>query len=484
MLALSAAQGNAAYCRTPPAAVSGRLPDTQHIRAAGGRHDEPVAGCNGTLHHCAMQPPLVATNDETAHRNLRRLFLLRNLTILGVALGIMLAIGVFELSLPLQPLVIVTGLLTVLNALTWLRLKSGYRVGDAELFGQMLLDVAGLSAVFYFTGGASNPFVWFYLLPLMIAATILPQVYTWTMAGLTIACYSALFFHNMPLPHPHTHQEGEFQMHVVGMWLGFVISAGFVAVIIVGMAHSLRERDRKLAEARELALQNERLVAMGTLATGAAHELGTPLGTMAILISDLEKEHAGTGDTELHNKLEILSRQIARCKQALSVISASAGADRAEAGQRMPATRYLNEVISEWQALRPAAVLEQRIYQEVPHSEVLAERTLTQALINILNNAADASPGSIRLDATCSAAELILDIADQGPGLQADLQDVLGRRPVSTKSGGLGVGLYLAHATIHRLGGQVSIRDRKQGGTLTRITLPLLFAAREADDHE
>ena len=109
------------------------------------------------------------------------------------------------------------------------------------------------------------------------------------MAGLSVACYSALFFYNVPLPDGGMHHDGGFQMHVFGMWLGFVFSAGFVAVIIVGLAHSLRERDRKLAEAREQALQNERLVALGTLAAGAAHELGTPLGTMAILAAELEQ---------------------------------------------------------------------------------------------------------------------------------------------------------------------------------------------------
>ncbi|MGD2056739.1 MAG: ATP-binding protein [Gammaproteobacteria bacterium] len=424
-----------------------------------------------------MQPPPATTSDEEAHKNLRRLFLLRNFTIFGVALGITVAISVYALELPLTPLAITTGLLATLNALTWLRLKSRRRIADAELFAQMLLDVAGLSAVFYFTGGAGNPFVWFYLLPLMIAATILPRAYTWAMAGVTIACYSALFLYNQPLPHAHTHPEGGFQMHVFGMWLGFVISAGFVAVIIVGMAHSLRERDRKLAEAREQALQNEQLVAMGTLATGAAHELGTPLGTMAILISDLEKEHAGKGDPEMNTKLAILGRQIARCKEALAVISASAGANRAEAAYRMPVKRYLEEVISEWQSQRPAATLEYRIDPQMPDAEMLAERTLTQALINILNNAADASPEHIRMEATCSASELMMDIVDQGPGLQEDLQLLLGKRPVSTKPGGLGVGLFLAQATIQRLGGRLSIRGRAPGGTLTRIALPLLMAA-------
>ena len=125
----------------------------------------------------------------------------------------------------------------------------------------------------------------------------------------------------------HHGDHDVFSLHIVGMWLGFVMSAGFVAVIIVGMARSLRERDRRLAEAREEALKNERLVALGTLAAGTAHELGTPLGTMAILAAELQSECADDRDPDLRKKMGIISEQIRRCKEALSVLSASAGAE-------------------------------------------------------------------------------------------------------------------------------------------------------------
>jgi two-component system sensor histidine kinase RegB len=263
-------------------------------------------------------------------------------------------------------------------------------------------------------------------------------------------------------------------MHVFGMWMGFVMSAGFVAVIIVGMAHSLRQRDRRLAEAREQALQNERLVALGTLAAGAAHELGTPLGTMAIVTAELENEYTDPVHHDLQNKLGILHSQIDRCKDALSVISADAGADRAESGHRLPVGSYLDEVIHEWQAQRPETRLEARMGNTADNAEIVADRTLSQALVNILNNAADASPDEIRLEASWTVSELLLSVADRGAGITLDIHNQLGKSPVSTKAGGLGVGLYLAHATLQRLGGAVTISNRKNGGTLTRITLPLL----------
>jgi two-component system sensor histidine kinase RegB len=428
-----------------------------------------------------MSTTELETRDELARRFTRRLFLLRNITILVASAGIAVANISFGLNLPLQPLIITLSLLALLNLLTWLRLKSGYAISDTELFIQMLLDIAAITSLFYYTGGATNPFVWFYLLPLIIAATILPRGYTWTMAALTVACYSALFVFNEPLPgadmhHGGMHHDGGFQMHVFGMWLGFVMSAGFVAVIIVGMAQNLRERDRRLAEAREQALQNERLVALGTLAAGAAHELGTPLGTMAIITAELEQDYSADSDNGVKKKLGILSSQIERCKEALSVLSASAGAGRAESGHRMPVDAYLDEVIHEWQTQRPEAALTSDLPTATISGDIIAERTLSQALVNVLNNAADASPDDVSITGSSTQALLTLEVSDRGTGLSAEVQEQLGKAPVSTKQEGLGVGLYLAHATIERLGGSLEIADREQGGTVVRITLPLLSA--------
>jgi two-component system sensor histidine kinase RegB len=239
---------------------------------------------------------MVRTNDtrrDTSQRNAARLILLRNVEIAAIAVGLAVATGYFKLALPAQPLSIILALIIILNVAAWWRYRRGIHIADGEIFIQMLLDVAGLTGIFVYTGGVSNPFVWFYLLPLMIAATILPRTHTWLMAAVTILCYSSLFLINAPFdagPVHHMDVSG-FRMHVFGMWLGFVMSAGFVAVIIVGMSHTLRERDGRLAEAREEVLQNERLVALGTLAAGAAHELGTPLGTIAILAAELESEY-------------------------------------------------------------------------------------------------------------------------------------------------------------------------------------------------
>jgi two-component system sensor histidine kinase RegB len=420
--------------------------------------------------------------EETARHNYYRLFMLRNAEIAVIGLGIAVAMLLFDLHLRLQPLLTILALIVGLNIYTAYRLRTGSRFDNNEIFALMLLDVAGLTGIFFYTGGASNPFVWFYLLPLMIAATILSRWQTWSMAVITVLCYSALFFIESPGANAHVHhgQDGDdgFAMHVLGMWLGFVMSAGIVAVIIVGMAHSLRERDRRLAVAREESLRNERLVALGTLAAGTAHELGTPLGTMAILTAELESK-CTEADNELKKKLGIIRTQIDRCKNALSELSASAGAERAESGHRMQVRRYLDEVIDTWKQQRPGADLHTHIGSGMPDADILAERTLTQALINILDNAADASPEHVSLEATWTRDELAINITDRGPGLSDEIHSQLGKAPVTTKHEGLGVGLYLAHATITRLGGSLAIDNREGGGTALSIILPLLTDGNE-----
>ena len=132
--------------------------------------------------------------EEMARRILWRLFLLRIITIIGAGAGVAIANEFFETGISAFPIIVTLGLLAGLNILTWLRLKASVVISNTEIFIQLLLDIAGITSLFYFSGGAANPFVWFCLLPLIIAATILPRTHTWIMAGSTVACYSALFF--------------------------------------------------------------------------------------------------------------------------------------------------------------------------------------------------------------------------------------------------------------------------------------------------
>ncbi len=426
-------------------------------------------------HSVARQ--FVAGGDSSPYMlNLRSLLLLRSIGIGAQLLVILLAVYGFDIKLPLPPLLLVLGLLSGWNLYSW-RSKNQNHKRETYFFFQLMIDVLALSAVLYFTGGATNPFTWLFLLPIVIAATTLPALQIWALAFVTIAAYSLLMRYYLPLDYAHPSHDSGFNLHIFGMWFGFMFSAVTVAYFISGMARNLRQRDRRLAEAREQQLRDERLIALGTLATGAAHELGTPLATMTIINDALIDDYDAAHHPELNQQLHIIREQIQRCKTALSTLSASSGEIRAESGQAVRVEAYLLQIIEQWRAQRPGIHFHHHFDIDDQHARILADQSLTQAVINILNNAADASPDSVSFYAHWDSDKLELSIKDRGEGLNPLVSHKLGKEPCSSKQketeSGLGLGLFLAHATIKRMGGEITLFNRQQGGVCTRIILPL-----------
>ena len=359
------------------------------------------------------------------------------------------------------------------SPLRGLRLRGNRPVSNPELFAQLCADVIALSVLLYYGGGSTNPFVSLYLLPLVIAAATLPRRYTWGMAALTAACYSLLMVYYIPLPHIHFHQDDAFNIHVIGMWLGFVISAVVVAYFVVQMAQAVRHRDEMLARVREEILRNERIVALGTQAAGAAHEMGTPLATMAVVIGELRHDIADT-PSALRDSLVILDEQVRGCKRILDKIMANA--QDGGATQPQPADQLMAGVLDEWQLLRPAAQYHYRSRGAAPAPLVNADITLRAALMNLLNNAADAGPQPIEIHADWNSAGFMLEIRDHGTGLSEEAALKAGSVFFTTKAGGRGLGLFLANATIERIGGTVRLFNRPEGGASTVLTLPVAGA--------
>jgi two-component system sensor histidine kinase RegB len=419
-----------------------------------------------------MHTSLISATPE----NLRRLVVLRYFVL--AALGVALAAAQFgwDLRLPLAPVGAALAFLAAINLFAHARLRLDWPVTDTEFFANLLGDVLGLTAVLYFTGGSTNPLVSLYLLPLMVAATVLPKRYNWSVAALAAGCYSMLLFWYLPLGEQHHHHDAaaaEFNMHVLGMWATFVVSAGLIAHFVASMAQSLRERDRLLALAREESLRNERIVALGTLAAGAAHELGTPLATMALLADDMAFRYAG--QPEVREDATELQTQLANCKAIISSLTVSAGAARGESSRAQAADAFLEEALAKWQLMRPAVSVDCHWSDPRPAPAIVVEQTLFQAVINLFNNAADASPNTVEIAGRNEADRVVIEINDRGPGLSHEVAQRAGEAFFTTKSpAGMGIGLFLANATIERFGGRVLISNRAGGGACTQITLPVL----------
>jgi two-component system sensor histidine kinase RegB len=399
------------------------------------------------------------------------LLLLRGVVMVGQLAALLAIDRAFGVKVPWLPVGIT---LFMLGALT---LHSGYRlrvlnqISAREFLAQLLADVAALSCLIFFTGGSLNPFISLFLLPIIFAAAALPSLHTAIVAGAAATAYTMLMFVREPVEHHHAAVQG-FDLHLWGMWYGFLLSAACVAAFVARIAGALRERDAALAEAREQALRNERVIALGTLAAGTAHELGTPLATMAIVAQDLAADLAD--QPALHAAVNVLQGQLQRCKTTLSQLAIDAGQAPALEGFRCTPRQFIEQLKDEFEAQNPGVRLRLGGALQGPDFAIVPDRTLRQALLNILNNAAQASPAVVELTAGWDTGKLSLEIRDEGPGIARELSQHLGRAPVpSAKESGLGLGLYLAVTTLQRQGGVVEFRPRETGGTRVVVEIPL-----------
>ncbi|GAB3670592.1 ATP-binding protein [Salinisphaera aquimarina] len=408
----------------------------------------------------------------TPQKLLTWLYRLRWGAVMFVLLAIVSDSFVPGVALAVGPLLAIATLLAIINVAIGLSLRRARAATELELLGHLALDTLALSAILFWAGGSASPFVSLYLLPIAIAAAALPRMYAWAIAVLATGAYSALllrFFYPV-----HT-EHGSFAMHVLGMWATFLISAIVLVVFVSGMAAAVRRRDLSLARAREQMLRNEQVTALGALAAGAAHELGTPLSTMAIIISELRDQYGH--DQELTGELVVLAEQIDLCTDQITQLLGTAGDPRAQDARPIAVADWLGSVIARWRLMRPEIQARSRFDAALDGRQIHPDAAIAQSLINLLNNAADASVANARtgisVAVTCRQERLLIVIEDEGNGI--DRQDMAraGRLRFSTKPEGRGLGLVLSHVSLERVGGEVSLAPRIEGGTRTRISLPL-----------
>lgn len=417
------------------------------------------------------------TENNATRLNLHRLMMLRFFIMASLSLVIVI-LRHNNIPLYVLPLSLGIAALGFLNAIAWWHLFQNTNTQEKTLFLQLLGDLAAFSFLFYFSGGYSNPFIWMYLIPITVAAVALNAFYAWAITAISITCYTLLMFFNVPLSHLHLHAGGDFtgriqlDIHLVGMWLGFVVSSIIVAIFIARIGKNLRDADKKIAEVREKMLESEHILSLGALAANAAHELGTPLNTISMISEELRQEYAN--DPELASELTILQTQTRRCKEILSTLTREAGAARAESTTPILLKDFLTQTIQRWQDTRPATELVKTIAENSFNPPILFDRTIMQAILNILDNAADAADERVLLHAEWNQKLLTLTVRDFGQGISKEIQEKLGSASVaSTKKHGMGLGVYLSNLTLARYDGELDLQNHPKGGVEARIKLPL-----------
>jgi two-component system sensor histidine kinase RegB len=418
-----------------------------------------------------MQLQLIASPRKFLHV----LLWLRVCAIVNQSVTIVVIERWLGIALPEYAMSAAIAALAVAALLTGLRLQAAVPVTQLEVSLQLLIDIAELTVLLCLSGGASNPFTSLYLIPVALSAVGLRWQYTAIITVICLGCYAFLIVHCSDLTFTHMSAAGAFDLHMVGMHVTFPLSAALLAAALSMTAAEMRRRDVAMATLRENVMRKEHLSAMGVLAAGTAHELSTPLLSMALLVSELRA--ARRRDREFHDNLDLLDKQIGLCKRKLTTLLQTAGNPRSPQKRSAPITTVLREVLDSWSIIRPATRLEVDWQDLAGNPSVTLDEGFPQALISLLDNAAEASEamGSdlVRVIVTGDTRHIRLYIDDEGPGLNTEVQQRAGKAVFTTKNKGFGLGLMLSHANLHRLSGELTLSRRPEGGTRTTVTMPL-----------
>ncbi|HZS40268.1 MAG TPA: ATP-binding protein [Polyangia bacterium] len=378
-----------------------------------------------------------------------------------------------HIPVPLAPLLAIIALEFVTNVGCVLIARSGHPVEDWWAGAIMALDTLLLTGLLYLTGGPFNPFGFLYLVQIALASVILRARWTWTLVALSLAGSGFLFVDHRPL---EIGGPDHMTVHLRGMWVAFGVAASFIVYFLMRVRRALAEREGDLAEARHLAARQERLASLATLAAGAAHELSTPLSTIALAAKELERhlQRAGAVEPPVED-VRLIRQQVDRCRAILERMATDAGESAGENLVPIPVGELVSASLD---GLRDRP----RIRVDVAKAEAerrltLPRRAVAQAISSVLKNAQDASDDEteVVLRASASGDFLRIEVSDHGSGMAPQVLARAGEPFFTTKAPGrgMGLGLFLTRAVVERLGGQFRIDSDPGRGTTAVLALPL-----------
>jgi two-component system, sensor histidine kinase RegB len=407
--------------------------------------------------------------------NLRSLLIIRSIALLGQigVLGYVLLKSRTTEDL-LGMTVSLAGLATLTMVSLW-RCGKGWPVSDGEFLLQLMLDVLIWTALMYFTGGANNPFVSYYIVPLVISAAVLPWRFTWLVAATSLGAYSLLLYYYRPFPlfTPHAsmgHGSGT-NIHILGMWFNFLFSAGLITYFVVRMAAQLRIQEARAIAQREQRLRSDQIMAVASLAAGTAHELGTPLSTMTVLVDEMLADESLSRQSR--EDCQLLQEKIHQCRETLNDLSRTAELNGTDEVSMAGLGHFASQTVKRWAVRRPSVSYQLTSLGKGPTPEIAQDPTLGQALENLLNNGADAGSEQIAVSYDWTASEARIEVRDWGSGINPQLLEDIGKPIIRASGSGLGIGLLISHATVERYGGRIELQNAPERGAIATMYLPL-----------
>lgn len=425
-----------------------------------------------SLVESADGPPASIELVDVNRLNLGWLLKLRWASIVGQSATILGVEYVMGVQLPLGALAAIVGLEAVTNlaCAVWHRRRPV--VLERHLALLIGLDLALFTGLLYFTGGPTNPFSSLYLIHLSLAALAVGPRYTWTLVAVTLACSAALFQGHVPLAmggHDHA-AMGHYGMHLKGMWVALGVAAVFIVYFLDRLKRALADRESELRRARERTARQERLAGLAALAAGAAHELASPLATIAVVAKELER---GLALQPAAEDARLIRSEVGRCSDILAELAVDAGQARGDP----PTTIRLGALIA---GVKHGLGDDPRIVSTTDDALAGREirthvRLLTRALKSVVDNGLHAvgERGQVRLGAEMVGGRLTLSVSDDGPGMTPEvaaraLDPFFTTKPTGQ---GMGLGLFLAASVAEQLGGELRLRSEPGRGTTVTLEI-------------
>ena len=391
------------------------------------------------------------------------LIAMRWCAVLGQAIVLLVAAHYFELPQIYAPLWLGVELLALGNCLLILRRRLLAASANRVSLG-LLLDLLGCAWMVFWTGGAANPFITLLLLPVALTASVMAPWRVIAFAAVSLALYAALVTLARPLPElPGT---DPIAMQVAGTWLNFVLALSLLTTFSLRLAVRLKRQRAVLARLAEGEQRQRTLLSLALQAAGTAHEINTPLATMATLVDELLHENRARPD--LRQDLQLLAQQIEHCRGSIASLKNSV---RGDAQPEMDLEPWLRQLVSRWCIVRPEARLELLIDQGVSAVRIQPQLSLAQTILNLLDNALDATRAAdsdrLQLIVRGCSGGIEFDVRDFGAGFE-DAENLADSR----KPGGLGLGLLLSRTCVEAMGGSLSISPAAEGGSIASLRIP------------
>ncbi len=372
-------------------------------------------------------------------------------------------------DLPLGPMFAIVALELVTNIASVTLAHSHRPVHEWWSGAVMALDTILLTGLLFYSGGPFNPFSFLYLVQISLAAVILPARWTWALAGLALVGSGFLFLKNRPLSFEGMGHAEHMSVHLRGMWIAFGVAAIFIVYFLLRVRRALAERELDLTAAQNLALRQEKLASLATLAAGAAHELSTPLSTIAIVAKELERQVSGSAG--ILDDVRLIRSEVDRCRTILEHMATEAGASTGESPKAID-VRGLIDVSLKTIRERPGVRVE--VDGASACTVMVPERAVSQAIASLIKNAQDASESEVEVIASADARNARIEVRDRGQGMSDEILKRIGEPFFTTKPAGrgMGLGLFLARTVLERVGGELKFSSTPGQGTVATVTLP------------